>query len=127
MIGPLIELPEYLFAVREHRDRSVRTLASREESNRDAWFDTARAGKIGFPRWRRTWDFWRATGLGEGGIRAGLRAKGEFFRWLLLHGYWKQLAYDATAAAKMTFYKATGRKPKPRAHREHDQHALRDE
>lgn len=125
MLGPLIEIPEYLFAVREHRDRSVRSLASKEP-NRDAWFDTAKAGKIGFPRWRRTWHFWRATALADEGFTAKLRARREFLRWLIPHGYWKQLAYDVVAAARAYAYKITGRKPRPRTRKGH-RPALYDE
>lgn len=111
MLGPIIELPEVLFAVREHRDRSVRSEELKGKANRDAWFDTSRTGKIVFPRWRRAADFWRATKLSDG-TSGKTEARKEFVRWLIPDGHWKRLTYDVSAAGASIIGKVTGSESK---------------
>lgn len=56
LLGKFNEIPEYLFFNREHPQMSMQIAESTYEDY-TSWFDTARKGKIGFPRWRRFWGY----------------------------------------------------------------------
>jgi glycosyltransferase involved in cell wall biosynthesis len=97
--GPFIEIPEALFHLREHPQRSVRRETSRTRQTREAWFDSSRAGKIVFPHWHRLRDY----------VTAGLRTPmplRDRFRCLLEIGRvvagkeWKPMGVDLVVAAR---------------------------
>lgn len=101
--GPYIEVPEILFELREHPEQSIsagqRNPASRAGQHREAWFDTSRAGKIVFPRWRRFGHYVRAAATAPVGVAERMRTLGAVGRWLVVEGNWKPLTFDLQAAA----------------------------
>lgn len=69
------------FALREHDGRSVRSTQKTWFSHpREGWFAPNRAGKIVFPNWRRTADYWTAV------ARSPLRLPDRFRCWGTLFG-----------------------------------------
>ncbi len=108
--GPFIELADPLFSIRQHSGRSVRLGRSRWDSHiREAWFDTSRANKIVFPKWRRAAAYvgaiQRARSLT---LRDRLRCYGELLRWLGDRN-WKALMLDVVIAAG-TLWRRSGRR-----------------
>ena len=57
--GRLYEVPEELYLHREHDQRFVYTHVSIEEQAE--WFDTSRAGRPGYPMWRRLGEYLAAV------------------------------------------------------------------
>jgi glycosyltransferase involved in cell wall biosynthesis len=53
--GQFIEIPEYLFARRDHNDRAMRKNPS--SSEQATWFSPSNRGKRLFPQWRRFWEY----------------------------------------------------------------------
>jgi glycosyltransferase involved in cell wall biosynthesis len=93
--GPFVEIDEPLFCIRQHAGRSVHQARSRWDIHvREAWFDTTRADKIVFPKWRRVGAYLAAVrnapGL-SGGQR--MRASGQMVRWFADRN-WKTLALE---------------------------------
>lgn len=99
MLGRFIELPETLFAVREHPGRSVRAKTSTKRHTREAWFDASRAGRIVFPRWRRVRDYIGAVANAPLSSAERRRSYAAIGRWLL-DGNWKALAFDVGLAGR---------------------------
>jgi glycosyltransferase involved in cell wall biosynthesis len=56
--GRFLLLPEYLFCSRNHPERSIRSLQTRE---RAVWFDVDNANRILLPKWRRLQEYQRAV------------------------------------------------------------------
>ena len=59
MLGRFHEVPEELFLHREHEGRSIRTTTT--ASDRVAWFDPSREGRIALPTWRLGWEYAKAV------------------------------------------------------------------
>ncbi len=57
--GRLYEVPEELYLHREHDQRFVYTHVTIEEQAE--WFDTSRAGRSGYPMWRRLGEYLAAV------------------------------------------------------------------
>ncbi len=102
LLGPFAEVSDLLFAVREHPDRSVRARGGAHASgqSRDAWFDTKRTGRVGFPRWRRLRNYVAAIRAAPLPGPEKRRCRVALVRWLVVDGNWKALLFDVTAAAK---------------------------
>ncbi len=100
MLGPYVEVPETLFSIREHPDRSVRSRATRTVNAREAWFDTAREGRIVFPRWQRLNHYLMAVVKAPVDGTEKMRSVGTIGRWLTAGGNWKPLMLDVTTAAR---------------------------
>ncbi len=100
--GPFCEIDDFLFQERDHADRSIRI--SERVGNRgharDAWFDTARAGKIVFPHWKRLGTLMTAIANAPVPMAAKVRSFGVLTRWLLDQD-WKRLVRDLQQAALM--------------------------
>jgi glycosyltransferase involved in cell wall biosynthesis len=50
--GRFYEIPEFLFCIRDHSQRSMRTYDYRQPHKAMAWFAPKQAGKLIFPAWR---------------------------------------------------------------------------
>ncbi len=107
--GRFIELPDPLFSIRQHSGRSVRLGRSRWDSQiREAWFDTSRANKIVFPKWRRVAAYLAAIRRVPGlTLRDRLRCYGQLIRWMGDHN-WKALMLDLVIASG-TMWRRKGR------------------
>ncbi len=100
MLGPLVELADWQFSLREHPERSVRTqLAKGRTRSRDVWFDTANRGRIVMPRWRRLRAYGRAIKDAPIPLREKLWAYDELARWLGDKN-WKALGLDLYIASR---------------------------
>lgn len=101
--GPLYEVNEPLFSNRDHADRSIRISEKVGERGhpREAWFDTARAGKIVFPSWRRLVDFTTAIAQAPVPVSSKLRSYGVLAQWLSDRN-WKRLVRDLQIATLMS-------------------------
>ena len=108
MLGRFIEVPEELFAVREHPGRSVRAKTSKNRHTREAWFDASRAGRIVFPRWRRLRGYARAIARAPLSSAERRRSYAVIGRWLL-DGNWKSLGFDLGLAGKEIGRRVAGR------------------
>ena len=62
LMGRLFEIPEVLFWRTEHADTSQNAF---ELWERLVWFDSSKAGKVGFPSWRMVAELFRAVGRTE--------------------------------------------------------------
>lgn len=100
LLGPFVEIPDYLFWMREHPERSVRTELSKGRSrSRDVWFDTANTGKIVMPRWRRFRDYSKAIAHAPIGTAERARAYAALALWFGDKN-WKALGVDLGSAAR---------------------------
>ncbi len=100
MLGPFVEVPEYLISMREHPQRSVRTELSKGKSrSRDVWFDSSNAGKIVMPRWRRLRHYRRAIGRAPLTASEKAAAYGELAKWIADKN-WKALGIDVAVATR---------------------------
>ncbi|MDH3499489.1 MAG: glycosyltransferase [Acidimicrobiia bacterium] len=97
--GPFVELDDPLFSIRQHAGRSVRLGHGRWDMHvREAWFDTSRANKIVFPKWRRAGAYMAAvrTAPGLSIVERG-RTYWTMVRWLGDRN-WKALTLDVILA-----------------------------
>jgi glycosyltransferase involved in cell wall biosynthesis len=100
LVGRIVELPEPLFARREHADRSVRQYRSRQ--TRSAWFDPSRAGRPSFPYTRQFMGY--ITAIGRAPISPLERAQcaGVMMEWLghNARGLYEDLVYAGRFALR---------------------------
>ncbi len=52
LYGRFYEIPEFLFLLREHKQRSIHTYDFRNPHEAIIWYDPKKAGKLIFPAWR---------------------------------------------------------------------------
>lgn len=97
--GPYIEIPEELFHLREHPQRSVRRETSRTRQTREAWFDSSRAGKVVFPHWHRVRDYVTAVFRTPMPVRDRFRCLVEISR-VVAAKEWKPMAVDLAVAMR---------------------------
>lgn len=105
--GPFIEIPEDLFHLREHPQRSVRRETSRSRQTREAWFDSSRAGKIVFPHWHRLGDYVTAVFRTPMPLRDRLRCLLEVAQ-VVAGKEWKSMGVDVVVAARQLAARITG-------------------
>ncbi len=100
LAGKMREIPDVLFAHREHRDRSVRQYRSRQ--TRNVWFDPARAGRPAMPYTRQFGEYMKA--IGRAPISAGDRAACRLVMctWLFRNadGLWEDVSYAVRFALR---------------------------
>lgn len=97
--GPFVEIDRPLFSIRQHDGRSVRIGTNRWAAHvREAWFDTSRAGKVVFPKWRRAKSY--VDAVNDAPLTGAQRraARRELITWLGDKN-WKALAFDVVLAA----------------------------
>lgn len=95
--GPFYQIPERLFFLREHENRSVKKLPTQQE--RAAWFDVKRyGGKISFPEWRAFWEYTRAIERAPLSPLDRLYCRAYMLKWL--RHYRKRMYGDVAVAAK---------------------------
>jgi glycosyltransferase involved in cell wall biosynthesis len=95
LAGRVRELPEALFAHRQHRNRSVWQYRTRQ--TRGAWFDPARAGRPAFPYTRQFGGYLGAVArapLGAGERLACTACMGEWL-WRNADGLWEDAWFAA--------------------------------
>jgi glycosyltransferase involved in cell wall biosynthesis len=98
LLGRFHEVPEYLFFLRDHAGRSVRSMPAHHQ--RVAWFDPDRVGRKVFPHWRILLEYWKAV------QRAGLTSAQRFrcclylASWLRRDSNWARMAADVLIAVK---------------------------
>ena len=102
--GPFFEVPERLFLNRDHPERSIRMRRTAEDRghNREAWFDTQRAGRIVFPNWLRLREYLAAIIRAPIEIRDRLRCLAVVARWIVTWS-WKRLINDLRLGMLMAF------------------------
>ncbi len=105
--GPYVEIPETLFHLREHPERSVRGETSRWRQTREAWFDSSRAGRIVFPHWHRVRDYVTAVTRTPMPTRDRLRCWAEIATFVAGRE-WKPLTIDLVVAVRQLIGRLTG-------------------
>ncbi len=106
--GPFVETAEDLLAIREHPEKSTRRF-SRAPQRRDEWFDTARAGKITFPKWKRFGIYLAVIPGAPIPLTEKVKSCGAVARWLTVQGNWKPLVRELLNAAGAAFGKLRAR------------------
>ena len=91
--GKIVQVPEVLFARRNHAGRSVRSHADNEA--RAVWFDPANSGKVHMPAWRWLREYINAVRRVPIGATEKIRCYGSLARWLVR--YRKQLRRELRA------------------------------
>jgi len=97
--GRFVEIPEALFHLREHPQRSVRHKTSRKQQTREVWFDSTRAGKITFPHWHRAGQYVSAVVRTPMPLADRIRCLGVVVSVLAVRE-WKPLAIDMVIAVR---------------------------
>jgi glycosyltransferase involved in cell wall biosynthesis len=96
LLGRFHEIPEGLFFPRRHPAQFMRS--RRDRHSQTEWFDSARAGKILFPKWRILRGYWGALA----GVPLGWRERAwccaHMLRWTGHNA--RQLLGDVTGAGK---------------------------
>ncbi len=99
--GRFVEIPETLFDIRWHQEKSTQQPYAKDKRNtRDVWFDSSNEGKIRLPRWIRFGAYIRALLTAPVSPREKVRGFGKLARWL---GVWKNskaLIYEIVAAVQ---------------------------
>jgi glycosyltransferase involved in cell wall biosynthesis len=103
LLGRFYEVPEYLFFLRDHAGRSVRSMPSHHQ--RVAWFDPDRVGRKVFPHWRILLEYWKT-------VQRAAVTSGQRFRcclylagWLGQDSNWARMAADVLIAVKPDSWK----------------------
>ena len=97
LLGRFYDIPEYLFFSRDHPERSLKAMSLH---SRAAWFDTSKAGRPVFPRWRIYFEYCRSLGRMSLGSRERLGCYLHLGNWLRLYG--KGLVKDLMIALYQT-------------------------
>lgn len=96
--GSLREVPDRLFRVRDHGERSTRAYTELPGHPRETWFDSSRTGKIVFPNWRRAEQYFTAIGRSSLPAADKVRCYRVIGGWLANRN-WKRLVRDVLVAA----------------------------
>lgn len=97
LLGKFIEVPEYLFYRRDHPLSSVHVNTT--ASAFAAWFDTARAGRSAFPRWRRLTELLKSIDRSRLSLRQRGLCTASLIRFYLHPEKWKTLVASGAANA----------------------------
>ena len=106
--GPFIEVDEVLMGYRFHEAQSMEA-ATGEGSDRDAWFDTTRAGKPGWPNWRRNQEYLRAIKRAPLGAADRRRCRAVVAK-AIARTEWRYLASDVGRGARRAVAGMLGRR-----------------
>jgi glycosyltransferase involved in cell wall biosynthesis len=96
LAGPFAEIDDVLMGYRFHAAQSM-AAATGAGSDRASWFDTSRAGKPGWPGWRRQREFLNAIERSPLAAADRRRCKAVVAR-SVLGGEWRYLAADVAGA-----------------------------
>lgn len=107
--GPFVEVPDILMGYRFHEQQSM-AAATGEGSNRAAWFDTARAGKPGWPNWRRQRELFDA--IARAPLSAADRRRCRLVATKVIgRGEWRHMAADLGRGVQKTVSKVASGRP----------------
>lgn len=113
--GRFIELPEVLFDIRWHQQKStMQPFANdkkREPFARDVWFNAANEGKLRLPRCLRFGAYARTAVVAPVSPQDRLRNLGELARWLTVWRNSKVLIYEVLIAGRTLLARALSRIP----------------
>lgn len=102
--GRYIEIPETLFDIRWHHQKSTAQPFTRDTKTkrytRDVWFDSSNEGKIRLPRWIRFGAYSRAVTTAPVSASEKVQSFGELARWLGVWGNSKALIYEIMIAGR---------------------------
>jgi len=102
LIGPWIEVPEPLFHIRDHPGRYTRAKTRRDGlRTQNAWFDTANAGRITLPRWRRLGAYVTAVARADLRPEEKVRAYRRLGAWITDRNWKVLLRSLAVATAQL--------------------------
>lgn len=96
LYGRIVEVPQYLFLHREHRERSMNRHPNRRA--RAAWFDPDNAHRLIFPSWRVGAEYLRAIGRVPLPTTERARCLAQVALWSRAN--WEPLARDIPPAAR---------------------------
>lgn len=93
LLGRIQQIPEVLFLMREHQDRSVHTHNWRRPQQAITWYDPSKTGKIIFPNWRLLVEHVAGINRAPLGWRERLLCYREMWRWFQRnrHSLWSDL------------------------------------
>lgn len=85
LYGRFYEIPEFLFFMREHKKRSVRTYDFRNPHEAIIWYDPKMAGRLIFPAWRLFAEHVAGINRAPLSLRDRMPCYIEMARWLKKH------------------------------------------
>lgn len=83
--GRFLEVPEFLFCHRQHRQRSVKVYNCGDPHQAVAWYAPERQGELQFPEWRLLAEFEAAIRDSPVPARERLACRRELLRWARRH------------------------------------------
>jgi glycosyltransferase involved in cell wall biosynthesis len=92
LLGRFHEVPEYLFFLRDHAARSVRSMPAHHQ--RVAWFDPERTDQKVLPHWRMLLEYWKA--IQRAPLSSGQRFRCRLYLagWLSRYRNWARMGAD---------------------------------
>lgn len=92
LLGRFYEVPEYLFYLRDHAERSVRSMPAHHQ--RVAWFDPDRMDQKVLPHWRILCEYWKT--IQRAPLTSGQRFRCRLYlaAWLGRFSNWARIAAD---------------------------------
>jgi glycosyltransferase involved in cell wall biosynthesis len=103
LLGRFHEVPEYLFFLRDHAGRSVRSMPSHHQ--RVAWFDPDRVGRKVFPHWRILLEYWKTVRRSTLSSRQRFLCYSYLASWLKQDSNWARMAADVLIAIRPNSWK----------------------
>jgi len=96
LLGRFYEVPQYLFFLRDHSERSVRAMPSHHL--RGAWFDTSAKNKTVFPHWRIFGEYFKC--IKDSSLKGGEKISCYLYllRWLVKDLNFLRMAADLLIA-----------------------------
>jgi glycosyltransferase involved in cell wall biosynthesis len=101
--GEFYEIPECLFFLRDHAERSIRAMPAHQL--RAAWFDPAHAGRKVFPHWRIFIEYLKCIQRVPLARNQRLTCYFHILRWIGTNLNWARMISDLLIAAKPELWK----------------------
>jgi glycosyltransferase involved in cell wall biosynthesis len=98
LLGRFYEVPEYLFYLRDHSARSVRSMPAHHQ--RVAWFDPDRMNQKVLPHWRILLEYWKTVRRAPLTFAQRFRCHMYLARWLGRYSNWARMAADVVIFVK---------------------------